>query len=94
MSLVNLALWGIGVVLVAVGYARVSPALRRYLALKSQQQNIDRYEKWRGGARNRAAQAGPSGADVAMTMLLRRTQIGAGILVLGFLLVFAGFAVR
>lgn len=94
MSAANLILWGLGVLLIAVGYLRAREPWRRYLALRTQQQNVDRYESWRGGARGGAADRTPSGADVAMAMFRRRAQVGAAIAILGFVIVFAGFAVR
>jgi hypothetical protein len=89
----NLVLWGLGVVLVAVGYVRAREPWRRYQALREQQANVDRYEAWRGRASVTAA-GGPSGADVAIAMYRRQTQIWAGVAIVGFLLVFAGFAIR
>ncbi len=94
LSALNLALWGIGIVLIAAGYVRAREPWRRYLALRVQQENADRYEAWRGRSRGRAADSGPSGADVAMAMFRRQAQVGAAIVVVGFVLVFAGFAVR
>jgi len=94
LSALNLALWGIGVALIAVGYLRARDPWRRYQALRAQQENADRYDAWRGRSSAPAAELGPSGADVAMAMFRRRAQVGAALAVLGFFLVFAGFAVR
>ena len=93
MSGLNLALWGVGVLLIALGYLRAREPWRRYQGLRAQQENVERYEAWRGRASATAA-GGPSGAEVAMAMFRRQAQIGAAIAVVGFLLVFAGFAVR
>jgi hypothetical protein len=87
---VNLALWAIGVVLIAVGYLRARGPWTRYQALKAQDANVARYEAWRGGLRSESN----TGASVAMAILRRQAQIGAGIAVVGFVLVFAGFAVK
>jgi hypothetical protein len=87
---VNLALWAIGVVLIAVGYLRARGPWTRYQALKAQDANVARYEAWRGGLRSESN----TGASVAMVILRRQAQIGAGIAVVGFVLVFAGFAVK
>jgi hypothetical protein len=54
---------------------------------------VDRYEAWRGRASATAA-GGPSGAEVAMAMFRRQYQLGIGLVVLGFVIVFAGFAIR
>ena len=93
MSGLNVALWGLGVLLIALGYLRARDPWRRYQALRAQQENADRYDAWRGRASN-SADVGPSGAEVAMAMFRRRAQFGAALAVLGFVLVFAGFAVR
>lgn len=90
MTIVNLLLWGLGVVLIAVGYQRARAPWSRYQALKEQDENIARYEAWRGGARDTS----PTGASVAM-MILRRQAQRAGILIgLGFVLVLLGFLIR
>jgi len=94
MGPANLILWALGIALIAVGYVRARDPWRRYQALRAQQQNADRYDAWRGRSPGRAADSGPSGAEVAMAMFRRRAQVGAALAVLGFFLVFAGFAVR
>ena len=89
----NLVLWGLGVALIAVGYLRAREPWQRYQALREQQANVDRYEAWRGRASATAA-SGPSGADIAIAIYRRQTRIWAGVAVVGFVLVFAGFAIR
>ena len=91
MGILNLLLWAGGIALIAVGYTRARGPYARYQALKDQDANVARYEAWRGGVRD---SGGPTGASVAMAMLRRQAQIGALIAVVGFVLVFAGFAVR
>ncbi len=90
MSLVNIALWALGVALIAVGYQRAKGPWGRYQALKEQDDNIARYEAWRGGLRDTS----PTGASVAMQMLRRQAQIGGAIVAIGFVLVFLGFLIR
>jgi hypothetical protein len=90
MGPLNLALWGIGIVLIAVGYLRARGPWRRYQALKEQDENIARYEAWRGGPRDDSK----TGASVAMEMLRRQARIGGAILAVGFVLVVVGFLVR
>jgi hypothetical protein len=90
MDLLDIALWAGGVVLIAVGYARVRGPWARYQELKAQDENIARYESWRGGVRPE----GRTGASVAMELLRRQIRIGAAIAVAGFVLVFLGFLVR
>ena len=91
MSPINLILWGLGVLLIVVGYTRARGPWRRYQALKEQEANISRYEGWRG---TRLRDDGPSAASVMAEELRRRAQIGGLIAVVGFVLVFVGFAVR
>jgi uncharacterized membrane protein len=90
MSLVNIALWALGVALIAVGYQRAKGPWSRYQALKEQDDNIARYEAWRGGLRDTS----PTGASVAMQMLRRQAQIGGVIVAVGFVLVFLGFLIK
>jgi uncharacterized membrane protein len=90
MGPANLALWAAGVVLIALGYLRARGPWTRYQALKAQDANVARYEAWRGGLRSEST----TGASVAMDILRRQAQIGAVIAVVGFVLVFAGFAIR
>lgn len=88
MGPLNVGLWIIGVALMAIGYRRARGPWARYQALREQDANVARYEAWRGGLRD----DGPTGASVAMAVLRRQARDGALIAVLGFVLVFAGFA--
>lgn len=90
MGVPNLLLWAAGIVLIVVGYRRARGPYARYQSLKEQDANVARYEAWRGGARDRST----TGASVAMQMLRRRAQVGAVIALAGFVLVFAGFAIK
>jgi hypothetical protein len=84
----SIGLLGAGVSLIAVGYLRAREPWRRYRALKEQDQNVARYEAWRGGLRD----GGKTGASVAMEILRKQARDGAIIAVVGFVLVVAGFA--
>ena len=90
MGPLNLLLWGGGVALIAIGYARARGPWQRYQALKEQDANIARYEAWRGGVRNDSK----TGASVAMELFRRQARIGAGIAIVGVVLVFVGFLIR
>ena len=90
MTIVNLLLWGFGVVLIAVGYQRAKAPWSRYQALKEQDANAARYNAWRGGIRDDST----TGASIAMAILRRQAQIGAGIAAAGFVLVFLGFLIK
>ena len=94
MGPANLLLWALGIVLIAVGYVRARDAWRRYQALRGQQENADRYDAWRGRARGRTADSGPSSAEMAMAMFRRRAYFGAALGIVGFVLIFVGFALR
>lgn len=88
MGIVNIGLWIVGIALIALGYLRAREPWQRYQALKEQDANVARYEAWRGGLRD----GGTTGASVAMQVLRNQARNGAFIAVLGFVLVFAGFA--
>jgi hypothetical protein len=90
MGPLNLVLLAAGVALIALGVIRARTPYRRYMALKDQDANIARYEAWRGGVRNDEK----TGASVAMQILRRQAQIGAGIAIVGIVLVVLAFVIR
>lgn len=90
VELVNLVLWAAGVALIAIGWTRARGPWERYQALRAKDENVARYERWRGGPRP----DGRTGASVAMEMLRRQARIGGAILGAGVVLVFLGFLVR
>jgi hypothetical protein len=87
----NLALWGLGVLLIVVGYMRARGPWELYQEIKAQEANIARYEGWRG---TRLRDEGPSAASLLAKELLRRAQVGGLVAIAGFVLVFVGFAVH
>jgi hypothetical protein len=89
VGLLNIALLVAGVALIAMGTVRARGPYRRYTALKDQDANIARYEAWRGGVRSDST----TGASVAMQVLRRQAQIGAGIAIAGFVLVVVAFLI-
>ena len=91
MGLINVVLWVGGVVLIAIGYQRFRIPWSRYQALKEEDANAERYAAWRGGVRGAGE---TTGASVAMQVLRRQAQIGAGIAVAGAVLVFLGFLIK
>ena len=90
MQPINLLLWGLGAVLAVVGYTRARGPWSRYQALRAQDENISRYESWRGGLRTHEE----TGASVAMAMLRRQAQIAGAVAVVGVVLIFLGFFIR
>jgi len=90
MGLVNLVLIAAGVALIAFGWLRARGPWARYQALKAQDENIARYESWRGGLRD----SGTTGASIAMQLLRKQARDGALIGAAGLVLVVLGFLVR
>jgi len=90
MGVVNLVLLAAGIALIAFGSLRARGPWTRYRALKAQDENIARYESWRGGIRD----SGTTGASVAMELLRKQARDGALIAVAGFVLVLAGILIR
>ncbi|HTK46207.1 MAG TPA: hypothetical protein VL749_12755 [Patescibacteria group bacterium] len=80
----------LGIAAIAAGYARARGPWARYQALKAQDENIARYESWRGGLRD----SGTTGASIAMELLRKQARDGALIAVAGFALVVLGLLVR
>ena len=91
MGPINIVLWVGGALLLWLGYARARGPWARYQDLKAQDANVARYEAWRGGVRG---DIGPTGASVAMAILRRQAQIGAGLAVIGLFAIVAGFVIR
>ena len=89
MDILNVALIALGVAAMAVGYSRARGPWARYQALKAQDENIARYESWRGGLRD----TGTTGASVAMGVLRKQARDGALIMLAGFFIVLTGFLV-
>jgi hypothetical protein len=90
MGPLNLLAWGAGIVLIVVGYTRAKRPWDRYRELKAQDENVARYEAWRGGLRDDSK----TGASVAMEILRRQARIGALIAGAGVVLVVLGFLLR
>jgi threonine/homoserine/homoserine lactone efflux protein len=91
MGAINLILWVGGAILLWFGYARARGPWARYQDLKAQDANVARYEAWRGGIHE---DSGPTGASVAMAILRRQVQVGAGLGIAGLIAIVAGFVVR
>ena len=90
MGFINLLLWGAGVAMVVIGYTRARGPWARYQALKAQDENVARYESWRGGLRSHET----TGASVAMDMLRGQALRAGAIAIAGVVLIFLGFLVR
>jgi uncharacterized membrane protein len=90
MGILNFALIALGVAGMAFGYSRARGPWARYQALKAQDENIARYESWRGGIRD----SGTTGASVAMELLKKQARDGALVMAAGFAIVILGFLVH
>lgn len=90
MTTLSTALVAAGVVLVVVAGLRARTPWQRYRALRAREDNIARYEAWRGGVRD----DGPTGASVAMDLLRGQLRVDTAIAGVGILLAIAGFVVR
>ncbi len=88
--IVSVILWMAGIALFVAGYQRARGPWSRLQALKEQDANASRYNAWRGGIRDDST----TGASVAMAILRRQAQVGAGIGLAGFVLVFLGFLIH
>jgi hypothetical protein len=86
MTTGGLILAAVGVVLVAIGAVRARNPWARYRALKAQEDNIARYESWRGGLR----ETGPTGASVAMDMLRSQLRVDAVVAGVGIVVALIG----
>ena len=91
MGAINLVCWGLGIALIAVGYARARGPWARYQQIKAQEDNISRYEGWRG---SRLRDDGPSAASIMADEFRRKAQVSGLVAIAGFVLVFVGFAIH
>jgi hypothetical protein len=90
VSSTGLALAAVGVVLIVIGVARARGPWARYRALKAQEDNIARYESWRGGLRD----TGPTGASVALGMLRAQLRVDAAIAAAGVVAAIVGLFLK
>ena len=90
MSGTGLAVAGVGLLLVVIGLVRARGPWARYRALKAQEDNIARYESWRGGLRD----TGPTGASVALEMLRAQLRIDAAIAGVGVVAAVVGLFLK
>ncbi len=79
-----------GLVLIVIGYIRTRGPYARLRNLRAQDENVARYEAWRGGVRDDAK----TGASVAMAILQRQVRIGAGLGLIGIAAIFTGLVMR
>jgi hypothetical protein len=88
----NLVLWLVGAAMVGLGAWRFRRPYARLAELDRLAENARRYESWRG---NRSPDSdGPSGADVMREMMRRMVIVWGAVVVVGAVLIVAGFAIR
>jgi hypothetical protein len=87
MTIEGLVLVAMGIGFAAYGYSRARTFWSRYQGLAAQQANVERYERWRGGARPGSAE----GPTEQMRILRRRAAIYGLLVLVGFLFIFEGF---
>lgn len=90
MNPISLILIVAGLGLIVAGYLRTRLPYARLRALQAQDQNVARYEAWRGGVRDDSR----TGASVAMQILQRQVRLGAGIGLVGIAAIVAGLVLR
>jgi hypothetical protein len=90
----NLALWIGGIALMVIGYSRARGPYARLRALQATDENLRRYENWRGARRAPDEPGGVTGAEVMRGEMRRQVQLWVAVAAVGFVLVFAGFALR
>jgi hypothetical protein len=89
-TIISIGLIVAGVGLIAFGYLRAKGPWARYQQLKAEDENVARYESWRGGLRD----SGTTGASVAMDVFRKQARDGAVFAGIGFVLAIAGLIVR
>ena len=89
----SIVLWTVGLILLALGIAKVMAPFGRMQELDRLAENARRYDAWRGGSRT-AADSETTGADVMRQVLRRQVLLWAGIAVAGIVLLVAGFVAR
>ncbi len=94
MGVASFLLIAAGAALIALAGLRVREPYRRYMALREQEQTLARYDSGRGGRRTAAPETQPSSARLMQAELRRQAQRWALLGVAGFVLIFAGFALR
>ena len=90
--LLNVALWVVGLLLLAIGIWQVRQPLAHYRSLEATQANLRRYDDWRGG--HLGDDGTRTGADEMRDLLRSRVRLWVAVAVVGVVLIVAGFLVR
>ena len=78
----------VGIGLIVVGYLRTRAPYARLRALRAQDQNVARYNAWRGGVRDDQPDSA-TGAE-----LQRQVRLGAGLGLIGIAAIFTALVMR
>jgi hypothetical protein len=78
----------VGIGLIVVGYLRTRAPYSRLRALRAQDQNVARYNAWRGGVRDEQPDSA-TGAE-----LQRQVRLGAGLGLIGIAAIFTALVMR
>jgi hypothetical protein len=89
----SIVLWIAGLALLVIGIAQTRAPLARYRSLRATQENLKRYDEWRGN-RLTPSDGEKTGADEMMEVLRQRTLLWGAVAVIGVILIVAGFLVR
>ncbi len=90
--LLNIVLWIVGVLLLGLGIWQVRQPLAHYRSLQATQADLRRYDDWRGGRMTNDSTR--TGADEMRDLLRDRVRLWVAVLIVGVVLIVAGFIVR
>jgi len=90
--LLNVILWVVGLLLIGLGVWQVRQPLAHYRSLEATQASLRRYDDWRGG--RLADDGGRTGADEMRDLLRNRVRLWVAVIIVGIVLIVAGFIVR
>jgi uncharacterized membrane protein HdeD (DUF308 family) len=88
----NILFWLGGIALVAVGALRIRVPLARSRELQATEENLRRYDDWRGTRLVDDSQR--TGADEMKDYLRRQVRLWGAVIVVGIVLIVVGFLVR
>lgn len=91
--LLNVILWVAGLAFVAFGIWQVRQPLAHYRSLEATQANLRRYDDWRG-SRPLDEAGSRTGADEMRDLLRDRIRLWAVVIIIGVVLLVAGFVIR
>jgi len=94
VSLLGLAVIGLGIALMVIGAWRAWGPYARVRSLDAETANLRRYEAWRGGGRRAPGDEAPTAAELMRAELLRQARWWAAVAAFGVVLVAVGVILR